>query len=291
VDEGGELHLGSIQENAVGSVSVPRLALTGGYADAARHGWLRPLLVALGTTFGVTALSYLLPENYAATGVGLAFLGATYFFALRRDDPHDARHYGLALGGLLEPEPLAFRRLLREGTRALLWAVAIALVVLPPFWIGYLLWWKPPGPFLPIPPRLPVDDELARLLAAVLPGGIGGAIAAYAHHVLGQVLVIGLPEEAFYRGYLQTAFDDVWRPRWRVLGALVGPGLLVTSALFALGHVLTKVDPNRLAVFFPSLLFGWLRARTGGVGAPIALHALCNLFASFLGRSYGFGEQ
>src|SRR4029453_2336123 len=99
------------------------LVLSADQADAARPGWLKPFLAALGTTVGVTALSYLLPENYAATGVGLAFLGATYVFALRRDDPHDAKHYGLALGGLLEPEPLSLRRLVREGTRALLWAL------------------------------------------------------------------------------------------------------------------------------------------------------------------------
>jgi uncharacterized protein len=287
VDEGGEQHLGFTLENAAASRWAWGPALT----DAPRQALLKPLLVALGTTAGVTALSYLLPENYAATGVGLAFLVATYFFALRRDHPRDPKHYGLALGGLLESEPLSPRRLLWDGGRALLWALGIGLIVLPPFWIGYLLWWKPPGPFMPMPPQLPVDDELARLLVAVFPKGTGAAIAAYMHHVLGQLLVIGLPEEAFYRGYLQTTFDDVWRPRWRVLGALIGPGLLLTSALFALGHVLTKVDPNRLAVFFPSLLFGWLRARTGGIGAPIAFHALCNLFASFLGRSYGFGEQ
>jgi membrane protease YdiL (CAAX protease family) len=259
-------------------------------ADAARQGWLKPVLVALGTTGAVTALSYLLPENYAATGVGLAFLAVTFVFALRQDDPHDAKHHGLALGGLLEPEPLDRRRLGRDGTRAMLWALGVALIVLPPFWVGYLLWWKPPGPFMPMPPALPADDMLGQLLAKVLPGSIGIAVAGYLHHVLGQLLVIALPEEAFYRGYLQSAFDDVWRPRWRVLGAWVGPGLVLTSALFALGHVLTKVDPNRLAVFFPALLFGWLRARSGGVGAPIALHALCNIFASFLGRSYGFGE-
>jgi membrane protease YdiL (CAAX protease family) len=40
-------------------------------------------------------------------------------------------------------------------------------------------------------------------------------------------------------------------------------------------------------VFFPSLLFGWLRARTGGIGAGTAYHASCNLFASLLGRGYG----
>jgi membrane protease YdiL (CAAX protease family) len=42
-------------------------------------------------------------------------------------------------------------------------------------------------------------------------------------------------------------------------------------------------------VFFPALLFGWLRARTGGIGAPVVFHALCNLFADYLAKSYGFG--
>ncbi|MBK7585073.1 MAG: CPBP family intramembrane metalloprotease [Myxococcales bacterium] len=89
---------------------------------------------------------------------------------------------------------------------------------------------------------------------------------------------------------LQTALDDVWKPRFRVLGADIGLGLLVSSALFALGHFATEVHPNRLAVFFPALVFGWLRARTKGVGAGIVFHALCNLFAAYLARSYGLGH-
>ena len=43
--------------------------------------------------------------------------------------------------------------------------------------------------------------------------------------------------------------------------------ILVTSVIFALGHVATLPYAARLAVFFPSLLFGLLRARTGGIGA------------------------
>jgi hypothetical protein len=75
-----------------------------------------------------------------------------------------------------------------------------------------------------------------------------------------------------------------------VLGVRVGPGLLVASAIFAVGHVLTEVHPNRLAVFFPALIFGWLRAKTGGIGASLLFHAACNVFASFLLRSYGLGS-
>ena len=82
--------------------------------------------------------------------------------------------------------------------------------------------------------------------------------------VVGQLSLIALPEEVFYRGYLQTRLDDAWPLRVRLFGASVGPSVVVTSAIFALGHLLTIHDPGRLAVFFPSLVFGWLRARTGG---------------------------
>jgi len=40
-------------------------------------------------------------------------------------------------------------------------------------------------------------------------------------------------------------------------------------------------------VFFPSILFGWLRARTGGVGASIAFHALCNIYSATLLQIFG----
>jgi membrane protease YdiL (CAAX protease family) len=229
----------------------------------ARTSFRRPMLVAVVTTILVTALSYGLPEEYAATGVGFGFLAATWWMVLRHESAVVA-HHGLSLGGLFDPEPLSARRLTREAAQSLGWAALIALIVFPFFWVGYLSWWQPRLPFTPASaPRWNED-------------------------VLGQLLVIALPEEAFYRGYLQTAFDDAFRKHTKLLGARVGPGLLVSAALFALGHVLTKVDPNRLAVFFPALLFGWLRARTGGIGAPLALHAMSNLFADYLARSYGF---
>ena len=62
-----------------------------------------------------------------------------------------------------------------------------------------------------------------------------------------------------------------------VLGAPVGWALVVSSALFALGHVAVIPNPQRLAVFFPALLFGWMRARTGSIAAGASFHALCNV--------------
>lgn len=222
-----------------------------------------PLLIALVTTLVATALSYLLPEAHAATGVGVWFLFAVYVLLLRRSDTATIRSYGLSLGGLFELEPLRPARLARALLGALAWALATAALIFPAFWLGYWLWYRPLGAFAPAAP----------------PG--------LSSEVFGQLLGVAFPEEAFYRGYLQSALDRAWPPTRRFLGARVGAGLLVSSALFAAGHFLTEPIPARLAVFFPSLLFGFLRTRSGGIGAAIVFHALCNLFASYLGRSYG----
>jgi hypothetical protein len=238
-------------------------------ADAAlapSGGWPslgRSLAVAAATTAVVTLVSYFSPDDYANTGVGIAFLAITWWLVLR-SDTQTARAYGLSLGGLTEPEPLESRRLLGGGARALAWALAMAAIFFPPFVIGYHMWWEIEQPF-----------------AWRMPEDMSG-------HVLGQLLVIALPEEAFFRGYLQSALDGRWaRYRLRVLGADIGLGWLLSAAIFALGHLLTIPHPSRLGVFFPALLFGWLRARTGGVGAGVLFHAMCNMLTTLLAHGYG----
>lgn len=225
-------------------------------------GARRALLIALAVTVLATVFSYGLPERYAATGVGLVFLAATYVTVLRREDQSPAR-FGLSLGGLLESKRIDWSRSLREMAIAIAWAVGLAIVVFPCFWIGYRIWFGLARPFAWVGPTSILDE------------------------VLGQLLVIALPEEAFYRGYLQTSLEEAWRPKITVLGARIGWGLVASCALFGIGHFLTEPRPERLAVFFPALLFGWLRARTGGVGASIALHAMSNMFSATLGRGYG----
>ena len=103
---------------------------------------------------------------------------------------------------------------------------------------------------------------------------------------LNQVLVIAIPEELFFRGYLQGRLEARWPPGRRLLGAGVGRALLLSSVLFALGHFLVDFNPQRLAVFFPGLIFGWMRARTGSIAAGAGFHALCNLLADVLHGSY-----
>ncbi|HET9933586.1 MAG TPA: MrtC family glutamic-type intramembrane protease, partial [Polyangiaceae bacterium] len=194
-----------------------------------------PLIVAAVTSLVATALSYGLPEQYAATGVGLWFLFVVFVLVLRRGDSATVRRMGLSLGGLFEPEvPIEFPRVLAAGGRALAIGVLLAAVVLPPFWVGYVYWYQPRGAFTPAPwPSLQND-------------------------VLGQLLGVAFPEEAFFRGYLQSSLDTAWPPGRRLFGAPVGRSIWVTSAIFAVGHLLTEPYPGRLAVFFPSLLFGFL---------------------------------
>lgn len=103
---------------------------------------------------------------------------------------------------------------------------------------------------------------------------------------LTQLVVVAIPEELFFRGYLLERLEQVWPPGRRLFGAPVGLALVVSSALFALGHVVLVPNPARLAVFFPALLFGWMRARTGSIASGALYHALCNVVSEVLHRSY-----
>ncbi|HYR55082.1 MAG TPA: MXAN_2755 family glutamic-type intramembrane protease [Myxococcaceae bacterium] len=106
--------------------------------------------------------------------------------------------------------------------------------------------------------------------------------------VLDQLFVVALPEEFFYRGYLQTRLRDAMPQGRFLLGARLGPAFFLTAALFAVGH-LAVFDIGRLAVFFPALLFGWLRERTGTVIGSGLLHAACNIYEIVLRLSFFSG--
>ena len=193
---------------------------------------------------------------------------------LTRGDP---AHFGVALGGLLEPAtddqsagPLglfdlgrAIRNALPSAAMELGMATVVAAVVFPLYAVGFYWWNQPAGDF-----------------SLVLPPNIASFVVA-------QLIVIALPEEAFFRGYLQTSLSDLSNRRVRVLGVELAPGAwLLQAALFAVIHFLVDPHPARLAVFFPALLFGWTRAWRGGIGAALALHAMSNLYSEILARSW-----
>ncbi len=206
--------------------------------------------------------------------VGAIFLVIALEMAHR--DPGGPARLGLSLGGLLTPsgdEPGArafvaelIRALARAAPvalREIAVALALAAIVFPPFVVGYYVWHEPAAGF-----------ELE------WPPDAGSFVA-------GQLVAVALPEEAFFRGYLQTRLSDAFARRVRVLGAELSPAALVAQAvLFALVHFAFEPYPARLAVFFPALVFGWLRALRGGIGAAIAFHAACNVLADLLWRGF-----
>lgn len=215
---------------------------------------------ALGVTAAAALMSRVAPEPYAATAVAACFGGASYWLVLRKD-AWTIEHFGCSLGGLLSPARLQTGALTRRGWQALGWCALAAAATFPAFCIGYIQYWRPNAAFS-WPPPPPMDAWLGHLFA------------------------VAVPEELFYRGYVQTALDDAFGRRVSVLGASVGIGLLVSSIIFALGHVATQPNAGRLMVFFPSLAFGWIRARSGGIGASALFHAVCNLLVAYLGLGY-----
>jgi len=179
--------------------------------------------------------------------------------------------YGLPWWGAADP------RTWRAWGRGALRALAVCAVVFPLF---ALAWWG----YATVLPR--IAGEVPHLLGPYaraprfeprLPGGL--VLLA-----LSQILVVALPEEMFYRGWMQTTWAR-GGPSVRVLGADIGRGFLATQLLFALGH-LVSLQPWRVATFFPGLLFGWVRARTGDLAAPVVVHALANLFLVALEASF-----
>jgi hypothetical protein len=218
-----------------------------------------------------------LVEPTGLLGANLAGVAAFLFIVLPdgrlRARGEEWPDYGVPLHGARDP------RTWRAFGRGALAAVAVAAVVLPAFALGF---WA----YAELLPALP--PQLARVVAPYagvprfaprLPDGL--PLLA-----LVQLLVVALPEEMFYRGFVQTAWARSAPERGvTVLGARLGAGFLWTQLLFAAGH-LVVLQPWRLGTFFPGLVFGWLRERTGGVAAPVFLHAISNVFIATLEASF-----
>ena len=86
--------------------------------------------------------------------------------------------------------------------------------------------------------------------------------------VLIGVLLVALPEEWFFRGWLLTRLSQLLKNPLHANS--------VTSLAFALLHLPTQ-GLFGLTTFFPSLIYGWLFQKTRSLNSVIILHALSNL--------------
>ena len=154
------------------------------------------LLVFAAVTAATLAISRL-AGDYVHLLVGSLFLITAVQMASRRQG--GLAHYGIELGGVLGPAaddapggPLgavtdlvrALGRALPSGLRETGVALGLAALIFPPFAGVFYLWHAPGQPFAWLPPR-----ELPSYL-------------------LSQLLVVGLPEEALFRGYFQGCLRD-----------------------------------------------------------------------------------
>jgi membrane protease YdiL (CAAX protease family) len=94
--------------------------------------------------------------------------------------------------------------------------------------------------------------------------------------VIDQLIGVALPEEFFFRGYLQSQFNRSFGRPFVLLGCRWGIGLPLAALLFALCHV-PLGGIGQLSVFFPGLLYGWLRERTDSVVVSTVYHAASNI--------------
>lgn len=104
--------------------------------------------------------------------------------------------------------------------------------------------------------------------------------------LLKQTFLIALPEELFYRGFLETRLERVWPTQRTFLGLPLGRTVVVASALFALGHFLGEYNPARLGPFFPAFVFSMLVRRSRSITGAVTYHGLSNAFSYFLAFGY-----
>ena len=103
--------------------------------------------------------------------------------------------------------------------------------------------------------------------------------------ILYNFIAVAFFEEFFFRGFLQGRFENYAKRSFSGAGTAIWLPIVASAFLFALAHVAVDLDPVRMVVFFPGLLFGWLRAKTGFLLAPILSHGSANLVSMFLIRS------
>lgn len=110
--------------------------------------------------------------------------------------------------------------------------------------------------------------------------------ARWGQFVLAQFLFVAFPEEFFFRGYLLEKMTRWYSTKRKVFGVPFGNAHLFNSIVFALSHSLMAFQWWHAFIFFPSLVFCWLREKTGVIWASVAFHALSNIFSYWVWQHY-----
>ncbi|MBI4508933.1 MAG: CPBP family intramembrane metalloprotease [Deltaproteobacteria bacterium] len=234
---------------------------------------LQAVVVFLGVT-GFIALLFQLSRSASLVGSHLHALVAAVFLLvpswIARRAREDLGEYGFSL---------------RPAWPSLLMAAWVSAIVFSLFLVGFVLFYQATcgGTSWGL-------ENLAPGLCHRFVGWKGlaepRAPMDFLDSAITQVVVVAVPEELFFRGYLLRRLEEAFPPRRRLLGGGIGIALATSALLFALGHVLVDGDFRRMAVFFPGLLFGWMRSATGSILAGSIVHAASNLYIEALHRTF-----
>jgi uncharacterized protein len=232
---------------------------------AGRDALIAYLLVAAAVT-GLVRINVTLPAigHLGSALVSVVFLYAPIVFLgkFRNEDIYD---YGFRW------DPLK---------RSLVTALGAIAIIFPLFALGYFAFYE-----VACHSKLLVHLVPRNMcvhyggLHALHPPRITGALGEF---VLVQLLVVALPEELFFRGFLLGLLEKRFPPKRRFLGGGVGLALVLSSLAFALIHIPKDGDPRVLATFFPGLLFGWMRSRTKSIVASTVTHGFSNILIRIL---------
>jgi len=258
----------------------------------------RRAVLATFVLYGGYAILRALPwPPAAAESLGVVLIAGFYFLPgwLLRHHPELAARWQVGPEVPIPPWT-------RAGWR---WAALAALAVFPLFalltWGFY--WQACQGDLSVLSPVIAVESltpgagglehflerQCRRWPGGFWPRGLYVPAAWVEYHGLGflrdlaiGLFAVALPEEVFHRGYLMSALEQRWPPSRKLFGVPFGWAAVISSTLFALGHLVTMPNAARLATFFPALAFAWLWRRSGSLWAPALFHAASNLLMDLL---------
>ena len=229
-----------------------------------REAFVTWLLVAAMVTV-LVQINVTLPAigHLGSALVAVLFLYVPVFMAWRRKE--DLDDYGFHAAPI---------------KRGLLFAAGGYAVIFPIFALGYFAFYE-------IACHSTLLAHLVPRNTCIHYTGLGGLHAPHLSAKLlefcaVQFVVVALPEELFFRGFLLHLLEKRFPPKLRVLGGGIGWALVIQALLFAVIHIPKDGDPRALATFFPALMFGWMRSATGSIFASTLVHAGSNILIRML---------
>lgn len=106
-----------------------------------------------------------------------------------------------------------------------------------------------------------------------------------------QATLPGLSEELLYRGVLLMLANKVFGKQWKILGAKIGWGFILTTLLFSFTHMVSVKSNMEIIInwtnffgpFSGGLVYAYVKERSGNLWASVIFHNLTNTASVLVG--------